>query len=357
MPHDALVAGRDVKFFSIIFLFAIAVGCAVSPARTQEGELPRCEAPISNAGVNWVSRLFKWETRTSPVHIAGPIYFVGTEGLGAYLIKTSDGHILLNTGMRSSGPMIEWSISQIKHLAPKGKHEEVKTKNIKWLLANHAHVDHVGGHAYFKESDKFAIEEVRVRKPDTLLLADGGKTDFQYRNCKGFAFPAVAGVKDFDEDRQQSGTYLPFTRGDVSLQIIPTPGHTRGSTTFMAEVEHHGKKYKVVFLDGANVNLGYKVNPLKEQSYTDIDEDFRATFKRLISLEPDIWLSAHTADFDFDDKRKLAATKQSPEPWLDRGGPDGYKCFVARRWVEFERRARAPVTEAAQHLSKHCTSP
>jgi metallo-beta-lactamase class B len=37
--------------------------------------------------------------------IVGPIYFVGTKGLGVWLIKTSEGHILLNTGMPSSGPL------------------------------------------------------------------------------------------------------------------------------------------------------------------------------------------------------------------------------------------------------------
>jgi metallo-beta-lactamase class B len=44
------------------------------------------------------------------VPIAGPIYFVGTTGLGAFLIATSAGHILMNTGMPSSGPMIGDSI-------------------------------------------------------------------------------------------------------------------------------------------------------------------------------------------------------------------------------------------------------
>jgi hypothetical protein len=39
----------------------------------------------------------KWEEPADPVRIAGPIYFVGTTGLGAFLITTSAGHILMNT--------------------------------------------------------------------------------------------------------------------------------------------------------------------------------------------------------------------------------------------------------------------
>ena len=51
-------------------------------------------------------KALKWEELTEPVRIAGPVYFVGTKGLGAFLITTSEGHILTNTDMPSSGPMM-----------------------------------------------------------------------------------------------------------------------------------------------------------------------------------------------------------------------------------------------------------
>ncbi len=37
----------------------------------------------------------------------GPISFVGTQGLGIFLIVTNDGLILMNIGLPGSGPMIE----------------------------------------------------------------------------------------------------------------------------------------------------------------------------------------------------------------------------------------------------------
>ena len=55
-------------------------------------------------------KALKWEEPAEPVEIAGPIYFVGTKGLGAFLITISEGDILMNTGMPSSGPMIVDSI-------------------------------------------------------------------------------------------------------------------------------------------------------------------------------------------------------------------------------------------------------
>jgi len=51
-----------------------------------------------------------WEVPAEPVHILGPICLVGTKGLGAFLFATSEGHILMNTGMPSSGPMIAEAI-------------------------------------------------------------------------------------------------------------------------------------------------------------------------------------------------------------------------------------------------------
>ncbi|TNC69817.1 MBL fold metallo-hydrolase [Rubellimicrobium roseum] len=67
----------------------------------------------------------------------GPISFVGTRGLGICLIETGDGLILMNTGMPGSGPMIEEPIRALGH----------DPAEIEILLAGHAHVDHVGGHA------------------------------------------------------------------------------------------------------------------------------------------------------------------------------------------------------------------
>jgi len=52
-------------------------------------------------------KLGKWDEPVEPVKIAGPVYFVGTRGLSVFLITTPAGHILINTGMPGSGPMIE----------------------------------------------------------------------------------------------------------------------------------------------------------------------------------------------------------------------------------------------------------
>ncbi len=38
-------------------------------------------------------KALKWEQPAEPLKIVGPIYFVGTQGLGSYLFNTSEGLI------------------------------------------------------------------------------------------------------------------------------------------------------------------------------------------------------------------------------------------------------------------------
>ena len=55
----------------------------------------------------------KWDVATEPSKIAGPLHYVGTAGLSWYLFVTSEGHILFNTGMPESGPMIVESMQKL----------------------------------------------------------------------------------------------------------------------------------------------------------------------------------------------------------------------------------------------------
>ena len=66
---------------------------------------------------------------------------MGTKGLGSYLFVTSEGNILFNTGMPSSGPMIVESIKKLGF----------KPEDIKVIINGHAHCDHAGAFAYLKE--------------------------------------------------------------------------------------------------------------------------------------------------------------------------------------------------------------
>jgi len=251
-----------------------------------------------------------WPKPADPVKIVGPIYFVGTKGLCSWLITTPQGHILLNTGLPGSGPMIEASVRKLGF----------NPKDIKILIASHAHLDHVGGFAYLK---KISGAKMEMMDRDVAVLESGGKSDFFYGTHKDMVFPAVK----VDRALHDGDT---IQLGNIILTAHLTAGHTKGSTTFTTTISDNGKSYAVVFPDGTSVNPGYRL--AKNPSYPGIASDYRHTFEVLESLHPDIWLAPHVEAFDFW-KKRARATTEGVKAWID---PEGYKQFVAGKRADFE---------------------
>ena len=253
-------------------------------------------------------KALKWEEPDEPVRIAGPLYFVGTKGLGAFLFTTSEGHILMNTGMPSSGPMI---IASIRKLG-------FRPEDVRILINGHAHIDHAGAFAAFKK--EFGAQ-LAVMKDDVPAMESGDRGDFKYGD--DFVYPPVKVdrvLRDGDVVRM----------GDVLLTAYHTPGHTRGATTWVANVTVDGKAYVVAFPDGAGFNPGYRL--VKDPSYPGIAEDYRRTLHFLEMLKPDIWLAQHNEYYDLEGKRQRATT-EGVKAWID---PEGYRRFVADKRRAFE---------------------
>ena len=90
--------------------------------------------------------------------------------------------------------------------------------------------------------------------------------DFKYAN--DFVYPAVK----VDRVLRDGDT---VKMGDVLLTAYHTPGHTRGATTWVANLVVDGKAYVVAFPDGAGFNPGYRL--AKDPSYPGIADDYRRT--------------------------------------------------------------------------------
>jgi metallo-beta-lactamase class B len=71
----------------------------------------------------------------------GNIYYVGSRGLASYLITTAAGHILINSNLKTSVPLIRENIEKLGF----------RFRDVKILLISHAHFDHAGGSAEVKE--------------------------------------------------------------------------------------------------------------------------------------------------------------------------------------------------------------
>jgi len=279
-------------------------------AQTLPPNLPTKEqlANDNNLFISLATKALKWEEPAEPVRIVGPIYFVGTKGLGVFLFTTSEGHILMNTGMPSSGPMIVDSIRKLGF----------KPEDIKLMINGHAHIDHAGAFAFMK---KLTGAQLAVMKDDVAAMESGDRDDFKYGNDL-----AYEGVKVDRVLRDEDTVKL----GDVLLTAYHTPGHTRGATTWIANLVVDGKAYVVAFPDGAGFNPGYRV--AKNPSYPGITDDYRNTHHALEMIKPDIWLAQHNEYYDLEGKRKRAET-EGVNAWID---PEGYRRFIAGKKRAFE---------------------
>src|ERR1700754_3839008 len=74
----------------------------------------------------------KWTTPFEPFQLIDNIYYVGTDGIAVYVIKTSQGLILMDTALPESTGMIKDNITKLGF----------KVADIKYILNTHAHFDH-----------------------------------------------------------------------------------------------------------------------------------------------------------------------------------------------------------------------
>src|ERR1700730_3760560 len=107
-----------------------------------------------------------------PHHVIGNVYFVGSKGLGIYLITTPQGNILINSGLEASVPLIRESIEKLGF----------RFSDTKILLISHAHFDHDAGSAMIKELTK---AQYMVMDADVPVVKSGGKSDFYYGDMPG----------------------------------------------------------------------------------------------------------------------------------------------------------------------------
>lgn len=92
---------------------------------------------------------------------------MGASNVSAYLITTSEGYVLLDTGFRETVSMIEESLGKLGF----------RLEDIRLILTNHAHYDHMGGVAEIKRRTKARLLANPAERP---LFERGGKGDFAF---------------------------------------------------------------------------------------------------------------------------------------------------------------------------------
>jgi metallo-beta-lactamase class B len=209
-----------------------------------------------------------WTQPAPPFHVVGPIWYVGTQGLASYLIKTPAGGIVIDGTLAANVPGIE------RNLAAVG----VPVGQVKLLLLTHAHFDHAAGLARLQRDSgaRLAVglgdaEAVRTGVPPSEV--DYGVVRFP---------PARV-----TQPVANGGT---VSLGGVTLSALATPGHTPGCTSWTMRVVEAGRPHEVIFLCSLTV-AGNRL--FGNRRYPGIVADFGRSFDRLDRTRADIVLPAH----------------------------------------------------------------
>ena len=251
-----------------------------------------------------------WTEPFPPHRVIGNISYVGTRGLASFLVTTSEGHILINSGFESSVPLIRQSIEKLGF----------RFSDVKILLISHAHWDHCAGSALVKD---LTGAKYMVMDADAPEIEAGGKGDFQYGDSPNSLYKPTKVDRVLHDGDQ-------VKLGDAVLTAHLTPGHTKGCTTWTMTAREGGKIYNVVVVGSPNVNPGYKL--VNNLLYPQIAEDYERTFRVLKSLPCDVFLGAHGNYYGME--AKFARINEGgANPFID---PDGYIRYVAEREHAFQ---------------------
>jgi metallo-beta-lactamase class B len=221
-----------------------------------------------------------WTAPNKPYRVVGNIYYVGSETLSAYLITSSEGHVLLDPGMSAQGAkLVERNIVALGF----------KLADVKILINSHAHFDHAGGMAQVKADTGAKVWASRADEPALEKGQHFGDND------NGLTpFPAVKVDKAFGDGQK-------LKLGETVLVAHLTPGHTIGCTAWTTSVVEKGRPLNVTFPCSLSVAGNVLVG---NKTYKTIVADYRASFAKLRTIPTDVVLPAHEEQGDLLAKRK-----------------------------------------------------
>ncbi|MDM7955176.1 subclass B3 metallo-beta-lactamase [Blastomonas sp.] len=219
----------------------------------------------------------RWNERLAPFTIIDNVHFVGTHGLGVFLITTPDGHVLIDGALAQSVPQI---LDNIRALG-------FDPSDIKYLLNTHAHYDHAAGLAGLQRASGAVMIASAADKP----YLEAGRID--HGPTQDAMFPPVR------VDRVV-GDGDTVALGGAMLTAHLTPGHSPGCTSWSMAAKDSKGLPRSVFLH-CSASLGGQ--SLVPEAYPGMIANYRATFAKVRGMQADVFLANHDIFFDLHAKR------------------------------------------------------
>lgn len=243
---------RRVRFAVVCLLVSFV------PAHAASIECSQCEA---------------WNKDQAPFHIFGNTYYVGTHGLSAVLVTSDSGHVLIDGALPQSAPLIARHVEQLGF----------RMSDVKVILNSHPHVDHAGGIA---ELQKMSGATVYGSDNAVTVLKSGkaGRNDPQ-----SGVLPEFPGA----ENVEALGARKSIRVGALEVNVVHTPGHTPGGTTWTWRSCEGDRCLDLVYGDSLNAVADETFKYSGDARYPTAEADMRASIAAVEALPCDILIAAH----------------------------------------------------------------
>ncbi len=208
-------AGLDYRATFVNLCFPGANPALANPAAGRAGGAARGAGPgAAPDRATWYA---------SPYKVFDNLYWLGTRQHSSWALRTSDGLVILDTNFAwATQPEI---IDGLKTLG-------LDPRQIKYVVISHAHGDHDQGAAELQK--QFGAKVVM------------GAPDWESTLQRPATVPG--GVPARDVTVGSAGMTL--TVGDTTIDIIPTPGHTPGTLSYVFPVKDQGRTVMVAYSGG-----------------------------------------------------------------------------------------------------------
>ena len=160
------------------------------------------------------------------------LYYVGSAWVSAWVLKTSDGLILIDAlnNTKEAADLIEGGMRRLG----------LDPAQIRYVLVTHGHGDHYGGAQML--ADRYRARVV-ASEIDWKMMETGLEFD-----SKLWDRPPKRDMAVSDGDT--------LTLGDTTIRFLITPGHTLGTISPVFDVRDGGRVHKAMIWGGTSFNFG-----------------------------------------------------------------------------------------------------
>lgn len=216
-----------------------------------------------------------WDKPAPPFHIYGGTFHVGTCGISAILITSSEGHLVIDSGTKKGGELVAANIEELGF----------SLGDVSYLTHTQEHDDHVGGTVYLKNRTQAKM----IASPRAQSVFETGylnTDDPQYVDPQVNPYEPNATLK---VDRLISdGETVKLGNKRIIAQF--TPGHSPGAVSWTWQECQADQCHTLLFTDGMGP---FAATDYRWSNHPEYLTAYRTSLAWLETAEVDICLSAH----------------------------------------------------------------